>query len=501
MMLDIAFLSIPRLSVEVPPLNISQLKSCLTEHNFKAKCFDYNISLYNYLNFQEWLEIDNYFQTDLRYTGNDVSEKKRDIQFFQMHENKHKKLTIQIKYYNYTKKFLQDIIDNYSPKIIGISVFSVNSVLPTIDICKIIKKDYPSIKILLGGMGVSSFGVGSRPNFGEFMVKNNLADYFISGEGEEKIINFMYNNCTIAKNNQIDNLNALPVPDYSDYSFNNYPGKTNLVYITGSRGCVRNCSFCDIRSLWKKYKFRDHTHILNEMIKIYENYGTSEFYFTDSLINGNLKEFNNLCNAILKAKQKNLLPKNLMWGGQWITRKKESLSENDYKIASESGLYNLSVGVESGSTKVLKSIGKGVTREDYNYEFNFFSKYGIRFNMLMIVGYPTETEEDFLETLKMFDEFQKYNLEGIIWGVNLGKTLVVLPGSLLGENPEFYDIQFEEDGNWINAKTGLDYKTRLKRRIILQEYCEKLGYVIKSTVTTINSLHTIVMEGGYDTIS
>lgn len=500
-MLDIALVSIPRLSIEVPPLNISQLKSCLTEHNYTAKCFDFNIALYNFLNFEEWLEIDNYFQTDLRYTGNDVNFKKRDIEFFTMCKKKNKNITFKEKYLQFMDSFFSDIIKNYNPKIIGLSVFSVNSVIPCVDICKFIKNKYCSVKILLGGMGVSSFGVGSRPNFGEFMIKNELADYFISGEGESKIVNFMSHYKNNYDQNQLENLNTLPIPDYQDYNFDNYPGKTNLVYITGSRGCVRKCSFCDINNLWKKYKFRNSDHILKEMLEIYKKYNTTEFYFTDSLINGNLKVFHKLCEDIIQAKKEKQLPPNLMWGGQWITRTTGSLKEEDYILASESGLYNLSIGVESGSTKVLQSIGKGITREDYDTEFFYLDKYGIRFNMLMIIGYPTETDIDFQETLDMFTKYKDYSDNGTIWGVNLGKTLVILPGSSLGANPSDYGIDFLEDGNWINNSTGLDYATRIKRRMIAQEHLEKLGYVIKSTVTTINSLHTIVMDGGYDTIS
>jgi hypothetical protein len=499
--LDMALLSIPRLSIEVPPLNIAQLKSCLIKEGYTAKCFDLNIELYEFLNFDEWLEVDSYFQTDLRYTGNDVSAKKRDIMFDEMHEKKVKKLNCTQRYLLFLEEYIDYIVEEYNPRIIGISVFSVNSVLPCMDLCKIIKRKYPDTPILLGGMGVSSFGVGSRPNFGGYMVTNKLADYFITGEGEEAIIKFMQEQKSHVVTPQIDDLDKLPYPIYDDFDFSKYPGNTNLVYTTGSRGCVRNCSFCDIRSLWKKYRYRSAEHILGEMIEIHKMHGTKEFYFTDSLINGSLKTFKELCRMILAKKASGDLPDDLMWGGQWITRPKGSMLEEDYRIAAESGLYNLSIGFESGSTQVLESIGKGVKREDCDAEMEMLYRYGIRCNMLMIVGYPTETLEDFEQTLDMFRKYKKYSDAGIIWGVNLGKTLVILPGALLGENPSHYGVEFEEDGNWINRATGLDYKERVRRRVAVQELCEELGFVIKSTVTTINSLHTIVLEGGYDSIS
>lgn len=501
-MLDMALISIPRLSIEVPPLNIAQLKACLVRNGFSAKCFDMNIELYKFLNFDEWLEVDSYFQTDLRYTGNDVSsEKQRDIQFSDMHLKKVKQLNCTERYLMFIEEYISYIIEEYNPRVVGISVFSVNSVLPCLDVCSILRSRFPDVTILLGGQGVSSFGVGGRPNFGGYMVETGLADYFISGEGENAIIDFMKEKKSLYNIPQIDNLDSLPYPVYDDFNFEDYPGDTNLVYTTGSRGCVRNCSFCDIRSLWKKYRYRSADHILGEMLEIYKMHGTTEFYFTDSLINGNLKMFKELCRKILERKQTGELPENLMWGGQWITRVAGQMQDEDYRIASESGLYNLSIGIESGSTQVLESIGKGVRREDIDVEMEFLYRYGIRCNMLMIVGYPTETLEDFEQTLDMFRCYKKYSDAGIIWGVNLGKTLVILPGALLGENPGHYGVDFEEDGNWINPETGLDYQERVRRRMVLQNVCEDLGFVIKSTVTTINSLHTIVLEGGYDSIS
>ena len=57
--LDILLVSIPRLSVEVPPLSIAQLKPSLAKAGFKSQCLDLNIELYHEFTFEEWLEIDN----------------------------------------------------------------------------------------------------------------------------------------------------------------------------------------------------------------------------------------------------------------------------------------------------------------------------------------------------------------------------------------------------------------------------------------------------------
>ena len=147
--LDILLVSIPRLSVEVPPLSIAQLKPSLAKAGFKSQCLDLNIELYHEFTFEEWLEIDNYFQTDLRYTGNDTSGVQREINFEAMHENKKQGLQVFEKYMDFLNRWV-DIMLSKRPIWIGVSVFSVNSVLPSIDLCSVIRKKSPNTKIMLG---------------------------------------------------------------------------------------------------------------------------------------------------------------------------------------------------------------------------------------------------------------------------------------------------------------------------------------------------------------
>lgn len=498
-MIDIALVSIPRLSIEVAPLNIAQLKSCVVDAGFTCKCFDANIELYHSVDFSTWLEVDDYFQTDLRYTGNDVSHIQRKINFDVMHEDKLNGLRYKDVYLNFLDKFVDKVLSE-NPKWIGISIFSVNSALPGIDICKIIKKKRPGQKIVIGGMGVSSFGVGTRPNYGEYMKSRGLVDEYISGEGEYSIVSLLKDEEIPFPPTQIDDLNVIPYSNYDDFDLESYDSK-NLLYITGSRGCVRSCTFCDIQSLWKKFRFRSPENIVGEMVLGYSKYGATEFYFTDSLINGSQSQFIKLCELIIEKKSTGELPDNLMFGGQWICRPKDQFKEYAYEVASRAGLYNLSIGVESGSDQVLASMKKGVTKQDYDFQMEMLQKYGIRCNFLMIIGYPTETEEDFQSTLQMFRDYKQYSDSGIIWGVNLGKTLVILPGADLGISPGKYGIHYDSDNNWSNPEIGLTYDVRLKRRLEAQLLLESLGYVIKSTVTTINSLYEIKMKGGYDSIA
>ena len=59
---------------------------------------------------------------------------------------------------------------------------------------------------------------------------------------------------------------------------------------------------------------------------------------------------------------------------------------------------------QSGSTKVLQDMKRGYSRELYLQKVKMLESAGIVVSTDIIVGYPTETEEDFAQTLSLFDE-------------------------------------------------------------------------------------------------
>ena len=60
--------------------------------------------------------------------------------------------------------------------------------------------------------------------------------------------------------------------------------------------------------------------------------------------------------------------------------------------------------VQSGSTKVLAEMKRGYTREEFLAKIKMLYAAGICVSTDFIVGYPTETEQDFADTLSLVDE-------------------------------------------------------------------------------------------------
>jgi len=374
-------------------------------------------------------------------------------------------------------------IISYSPKWLGISVFSYNSHRATRLISIKVKELAPHISIVIGGGGIAT-----DFKFPEMLKEQGIIDAYIRGEGELSVVALLQGKTEFSGLNglpteQIDDIDSLPYPDYSDYDFVNYTNIKGLlaVPITGSRGCVAHCSFCDIAKQWPKYRFRSGHSIAKEIKHYIQTYGVNAFRFTDSLINGSMKAFTDMCKELTTIR--NNLPENekFTWDAHFIVRNERAMPAEIYDLMASAGAGTLLMGIESGSQNVRDHMKKLFNEDDLEFTMKQISRVGVSCRMLMIVGYPTETEEDFQETVDMFTKYQKYAHNGTIEHVNLGLTLNLLPGTPLDDNKD--NNRIVKLNNHINDWICLDnptltYKERLKRRIFLQKHINELGYVV-----------------------
>jgi radical SAM superfamily enzyme YgiQ (UPF0313 family) len=64
------------------------------------------------------------------------------------------------------------------------------------------------------------------------------------------------------------------------------------------------------------------------------------------------------------------------------------------------GCKQMSIGVESGVDSILRYIGKGETTSDYIRAAESLNKHGVVWKAYCIIGFPEETQEDILETVR-----------------------------------------------------------------------------------------------------
>jgi radical SAM superfamily enzyme YgiQ (UPF0313 family) len=468
-MIDILFINVPQISLVYPPAATSLLKGICEHHGYTAQVKDYNLKLYN-----ECIDPDLAQQLDHYFSLNDCESA----------------LPSPAEQYldSYIKEIIVEII-NINPKFLAISVFTFQCQLFTRQLLTQLRPVFKN-KIVVGGAGLSSTGIASLQNdFGTELLDKGLVDYFIRGEGDYAIINLLEGNIGPGINNdqsvQIDNLDEIPYPNYDDVINLGYQYTTGSpqIPVTGSRGCIRKCSFCDIHVAWKKYRYRSGINVAKEFIHHYQNYNVKNFWFTDSLINGSMKSFREFCQCLIKFYKENNLPlKYFNWGGQFIVRDCQSMTASDYKLAAEAGMNGVAMGVESLSENVREHMKKGFSNADLDYTLEQMHANDMNCYFLMIVGYPTETQEEFEHSIQKFIEYKKYALDGTIYGVNLGSTISIDEGTPLWHQIDELDMDPTRDNlgyDWYSlSNPSLTFRERIRRRIVLQEKLMELGYKI-----------------------
>ena len=421
-MIKTAVISVPRIEPHRPPTGAAIICEVCRLQSHDVSAYDLNIEFYHYCKTKNI----NYYNFEAVWEGNE-----------QLLENEKQAYLEFIDYW-------ADLIQKQNYNYIMISIFGFSGHEFTL---KFLEKLRPltSAKIVCGGMGVSSVKLVNHEScFGQALLNKKLIDCYISGEGEVALVNYLNDKDDPGINNntpeQVNDLDSLPFPNYSYFDLDKYDYLTEKrdVYITGSRGCVRKCAYCDVERYWPKYRYRSGQNIADEIIQNYENYGITNFYFTDSLVNGSLKSFDDLCNKL--AAYNFTTP--ISWQGQFIFRPKASTPKDHYAMIKAAGGDTFYVGVETGSDRVRFEMGKKFTNDDIDFNLEELSKNNLKVMFLMFTGYVTETLDDHRDNLKIFERWKKYVADGTIMGIELGQNLIVLPGSPVERMIDQYGMRF-----------------------------------------------------------
>lgn len=374
--------------------------------------------------------------------------------------------------------------------IIAVSMFTYETLRAGNIVLPMLRKAYPNSKIIIGGHGADFADPdNNKQPFYKKHLECNSIDAYILGEAESSFQTYIkdpnsWNNTT--HRHVVDDLNTVPFACYDkippdDYLHHGVRG----AYITGSRGCVRNCTFCDVGHIWGKFRFRSATHIFEEILHHHLNYNVTLIEFTDNLINGSLSEFKKLNQLLVAAQEQYPSLKQLRYKGDFICRPRNQFTENDFRLMKQAGCEDLIVGIESFSEPVRYHLGKKFSNEDIDFHLYASGKYGIKNTFLMQVGYPTETLQDHEENKKGLHRYQKYALSRVIKMIRWGYTTGILPGSPLDLDyrhslpliSEIEDSEFYGESNWINlSNPTLTYAERIRRRMELHFLSKQLQY-------------------------
>jgi radical SAM superfamily enzyme YgiQ (UPF0313 family) len=126
---------------------------------------------------------------------------------------------------------------------------------------------------------------------------------------------------------------------------------------------------------------------------------------------------------------------------------------------------------------------KGYTDKQLDWHFEMCQKYGIKNNISLFVGFPTETDEDFNENLKMLDRYQKYILDNTFNEIQHCGKFVLYTKTYIYNNLDEYSIKILDESKdpieWTCTKNATNTsEKRIEREFILMNYAKNLGYKI-----------------------
>lgn len=170
-------------------------------------------------------------------------------------------------------------------------------------------------------------------------------------------------------------------------------------YVTIMEGCNNYCSYCVVPFTRGREKYRPVLNILREIEDLART-GYQEIQLLGQNVNSYRDSETGMgFSALLKEVDK-------IEGIEWvrfITSHPKSFTPELTETMKESKkiCHQLHLPVQSGSTSVLQSMNRGYTREEYLEKIALLRSLmpDINFSTDIIVGFPGESEKDFLETL------------------------------------------------------------------------------------------------------
>lgn len=308
-------------------------------------------------------------------------------------------------FYSWLELFLRNMIEEEDMKVLGLSIYS-DTLPASLFAFRLVKKLRPDVITVMGG-GIFSepLSIGSD-NYNYFL--ENTVDYIdkiLVGEGELLWLRFLEGKLDPDKRvytlddlaGETLDISELEVPNYDDLHIDQYLHLSTFA----SRSCIFQCSFCSESNLWGKYRKKSPEKVMKELVFMNEKYGTQLFLLGDSLLN---PVINGLSIEMKKVDTE------IYWDG-YLRADAPVCDTKNTMLWREGGFYRARLGIESGSDKILKLMGKKITTDQIKSALISLAYSGIKTTTYWVIGYPEETEEDFQDTLNLIEELKDYIYE------------------------------------------------------------------------------------------
>lgn len=321
-------------------------------------------------------------------------------------------------------------------------VFGVSATTPQYpyarSILGILRKKRPGARVVLGGV---------HPTCAAKQCLADGWDHVFVGEGERAFAHLLDAAAqgrempAIVSPEFIEDLDTLPFPGYDAIPLSEYgyriDGHLAQTLIT-SRGCPFNCAFCS-KDVWPdKIRFHSPEYVERLVRHIRHDLGYQYLQFLDDSLVLNRERVLEICRRIA--------PYDVRFRCYGHVR---SCTREVLEALKRAGCIELGVGIESGSQKILDTVGKKTSVEDNTRLIALCREIGIASNAFLMIGLPGETRETVAETRAWVERARPDK-----FGYNIFMPYL---GTPIYNHPERYDITIypvEEMHSWVKGRQG-----------------------------------------------
>lgn len=313
--------------------------------------------------------------------------------------------------FNYGFDDVEKDIRDFSPDVIGVSASTsqVDHAKKVISIAKAVNKD---TLVILGGTLISAdpnallsfpevdFGVYGEADltFSDILKAVKKKELL---EGKEGVIWRENGEVRFLKPKMITNLDNIPMPARHLLKMEIYrPSPANYrmlpaTTIMTSRGCPYQCIFCSRPTEGTAFRAHSAERVVEEIEQLVTKYGIKDIQIFDDTFSLIPSRVERICKGITEKKL------DIWWN--CMTRV-DKINPELLALMKKAGCYEIGFGIESGSDRVLEFIKKSTTTDSVRKGVKMTKDAGIDVRGFFMIGFPTETKDEILQTIKFAKE-------------------------------------------------------------------------------------------------
>jgi len=318
--------------------------------------------------------------------------------------------------WDHYRKVARETVD----RVVGITMMSVDF-NPAVRAAQIVKGVKPKASVFVGGPHASICP--------EELENCEWIDYIVKGEGEKTFVELIGRLSTgqnipkVIQGKSLENLDESPWADRKLFDSPEEPFvpflKPPFVTLIAGRGCKYNCTYCQPAErimFGPKVRRRSVENVVAELKHLRDSSAFNSFMIHDDCLTEDRDWVIEFCRQY-KA------------GGftqPFVAQSRADIicrNRDMVEALFDAGLRLFIIGFESGSDRVLKFLRKGCTRAQNLESARICHELGIKIWANYMLGLPTETNQEVLETLSMLQEIKPYHCSPAFYTPHPGSYL------------------------------------------------------------------------------